>query len=319
MQNYFYRDNAGKEIGPLDLDTLSKLRLAGVLNENTFVRSEDSSEWKPLREFLSPSTITQTPLKSSNKSTNWTWAALFVAGVIILAAWYFNNLPKQASENSSIERSGDHSQTAEQRHVVIFADNFNDNKIDFSKWETSGNTVTESNQAMQVLTTVMDGGGSLTSVPFAIANTGLITITRQVFLHHNDTVFFRGQNHFFDGRFGFKVGLIPLFSIQYADMDYAEGVNFRSCHGFFIARGDASVISLPDEIKVSAAISPLWDTWFDEKVTYDPVTGFVEYFINNAKQLTFNVGSLPQSSSPTMSLTFSAWAGIQDMSMFLMI
>ncbi len=294
MSAYFYRDSSGNEIGPLDLNALNKLRVAGLLNEKTLIRSENSAEWKSLHEICPSSPVPQAPQTSPKTSFNWAWAGLVVAAAIILAAWHFNNQVKEPQSKVPV-------------NDVIFTDNFNNNAFDSSKWTASGNTVTVANQKMRVLTTVMDGGGSLTSVPFAIANTGLITVTRQVFLHHNDTVFFRGQNHFFDGRFGFKVGSIPLFSIQYADMDYTDGVSFRSCHGFFIARGDASVISLSDEKKVSEPISPLWDTWFDEKVTYDPVTGIVEYFINNVKQLTFDVGILPQTASPTMSLTFSAW------------
>ena len=65
MSAYFYRDNSGKEIGPLDLDTLSKLRLAGVLNDNTLARSATSAEWKSLREFIPSSPAPQTSQKSS--------------------------------------------------------------------------------------------------------------------------------------------------------------------------------------------------------------------------------------------------------------
>lgn len=293
MSAYFYRDNIGKEIGPLNLDTLSKLRLAGVLNENTFVRSEDTNEWKPLREFLPSSTITQTPPKSFNKSTNWTWAGLFFAGVIILGAWYFSK------GILLIDRSGDHSQTADQRQTVIFADNFNDNKIDFSKWATSGNTVTEANQVMQVLTTVMDGGGNLTSTSIPVNPTGKITVTRRVYLHYG--------NNYFIGQFGITIGALPTFSVRYANMNYAAGSTYMSRYGFFLTRNNARPDLIADQVNVSPPVTPVWDAWFNEKITYDPVNGVAEYFINNVKQLTFNVGVLPQTASPTMGLTFSAW------------
>ncbi len=52
MQNYFYRDKAGQEIGPLALDALAKLRFAGVLDGDTPVRVADSAEWKPCREII---------------------------------------------------------------------------------------------------------------------------------------------------------------------------------------------------------------------------------------------------------------------------
>lgn len=52
MQNYFYRDKASQEIGPLPLDALAKLRFAGVLDGDTPVRDADSTEWKPCREII---------------------------------------------------------------------------------------------------------------------------------------------------------------------------------------------------------------------------------------------------------------------------
>jgi hypothetical protein len=60
MQNYFYRDKEGRDIGPLDLVTLSKFRKAGVLDGDTPVRTSDSAEWKPCREI-----IADTPVASS--------------------------------------------------------------------------------------------------------------------------------------------------------------------------------------------------------------------------------------------------------------
>jgi GYF domain 2 len=105
MQNYFYRDNSGKEIGPLHLDTLVRLRLAGALNDNTLARPEDSTEWKSLRELLPSSPAPQTPQKSSKQSINWTWAGLLLAAAIIMIALHFNNSPKDlndTSRNSSV-------------------------------------------------------------------------------------------------------------------------------------------------------------------------------------------------------------------------
>ena len=61
MQNFFYRDKLGKEIGPLNLSTLAQLRFAGVLNDDTPVRSADSEKWMPCREVVAaPSAPAQT-------------------------------------------------------------------------------------------------------------------------------------------------------------------------------------------------------------------------------------------------------------------
>ena len=91
MSAYFYRDNSGKEIGPLDLDTLAKLRLAGMLNDNALVRSENSAEWKSLRELLPTLPATPQIPQSSKKSANWTWAGLLIAIIIVLIASHASN------------------------------------------------------------------------------------------------------------------------------------------------------------------------------------------------------------------------------------
>ncbi len=60
--NYHYRDKAGREIGPLNLDTLAKLRFAKVIDGDTPVRAENSSEWKPCRELIADGpSVTPTP------------------------------------------------------------------------------------------------------------------------------------------------------------------------------------------------------------------------------------------------------------------
>jgi hypothetical protein len=56
----------------------------------------------------------------------------------------------------------------------------------------------------------------------------------------------------------------------------------------------------------------LWDTWFDEKITYEPTTGQLEYYINGTNRISFNVGALPTTNTTTMSMFFQAygwWTG----------
>jgi len=193
----------------------------------------------------------------------------------------------------------------------VFSDNFSDNTIDINKWTTSGNTVTEASQTMQVLTTVMDQGGVLTSKPFVIANAGLITITRQVFLHHDDSGTYLGNNHFFTGVFSITVSNLPQFSVDYDDYDYSTSTE-KKTYGFYVTRDGASAKDVTQQTNVSSGITALWDTWFNEKVTYDPRSGQLQYFTNNSLQITFNVGIMPISTSPKMSLYFQAygwWTG----------
>lgn len=190
---------------------------------------------------------------------------------------------------------------------ILFNDDFTGNTIDPTKWMVSGHSVVQSNGTMEVLTTVTDAGGVLTSVPFSVAASGLITITRQVYLHAQPSALTNFPGTYFMGQFGISIGALPQFSIYYADFDYGDGVTYLARHGFFLARDGQSPLYISDQANISPAIAPMWDTWFNETVTYDPMTGIVEYFINNASQMTFNVGVLPATNAPEMSLTFNAW------------
>jgi hypothetical protein len=183
--------------------------------------------------------------------------------------------------------------------TVVFSDNFSGNTIDSTKWTTSGNTVLQTNQTMEVLTTQTDAGGNLTSVSFPVNSTGVITVTRQVLLHYG--------NDDFEGQFGITIASLPMFSVRYANMTYGDGVTFQPCYGFFLTRNNGRPDVIADDADVSTAITPLWDTWYNEKVTYDPTSGMMQYFINGVSQETFNVGALPQTNSPTMTLSFNAW------------
>ncbi len=50
--HYFYRDAAGREIGPMPLVALAQLRQAGVLSDSTLVRAENQTEWAECRQVI---------------------------------------------------------------------------------------------------------------------------------------------------------------------------------------------------------------------------------------------------------------------------
>ena len=182
---------------------------------------------------------------------------------------------------------------------VVFSDSFDDNTIDASKWTTYGNTVTESSQVMQVLTMATDAGGNLASRHFPVNSTGKITITRRAYLHY--------ANNYFMANFMVNVGTLPGFRVQYCNDHYASGANYMARYGFCLTRNEASAMFVSSQGNVSAMITPIWDGWFTEKIAYDPLTGVMEYFTNDVSALSYNVGLLPQTNSPTMTLSFNAW------------
>ncbi len=188
----------------------------------------------------------------------------------------------------------------------LFFDGFDGNGIDPLKWIVTGQTVLQTNGIMEILTTVADGGGVLTSIPFAVQTNGLITITRGVYLHAQPSPNSNYPGAYFLGQFAINLGALPQFSVYYADFNYADGVTYTNRVGFFLARDGASPVYLADAPNISPAISPIFDTWFAETITYDPASGVMDYYTNNVLASTFNVGALPPTSAPTMTLTFTA-------------
>jgi len=196
---------------------------------------------------------------------------------------------------------------------VIFSDNFDDNSINTAIWTSWGSSVVESDQIMQVRQDVTDAGGNLRSKPIPISGGGIITITRRVFIHHQESYSYDGRTHFFWAKMCFQVGSLPEFRINYDDLDYDIFSDCRALHGFYISRnGVGCPYLLSAQGDVSEAINPVWDTWFDEKITYDPVSGLLGYYINNTNQMTYSVGALPAGTSPTLTLsmdTYGWWTG----------
>ena len=182
---------------------------------------------------------------------------------------------------------------------ILFYDNFSGNSVDSTKWTVSGNDVVQMDQTMKVLTSVTDRGGSITSKAIPISPTGKIIISRRALLHYS--------NSFFIGQFAITVGALPTFAVRYANMSYADSLTYMPRFGFFLTRNDARPDVISNRGDVSAAITPFWDTWFDEKVVYDPATGNMEYVINDISRGIYNVGILPETNSPTLTLSFSAW------------
>jgi hypothetical protein len=190
---------------------------------------------------------------------------------------------------------------------VLLSDTFTSNAVNASLWTVSGSSVTESASGVLISNAVANDGGVLTSLPFAVNATGLITITRDVTIHPAASTLagYPGTN--FWGQMGISIGGLAPFSVNYASWDYADGVTYMARYGFFLARDGAEPILIADQANVSSNIPPLWDISFREKVTYDPATGIMDYYINDVSNATFNVGALSAAGSPTMTLSFNAY------------
>ena len=190
--------------------------------------------------------------------------------------------------------------------VVAFADNFDDNSINSRLWTNWLNTVTESNLVMNVDTTVTDQGGNLRSRPIVVDPATTITISRKVFLHRqtwSPTVYMAGFVIAIDG--------VGNFGVKYCDINWNAtigGTTYLQRHGIYLIRNGANPHIQAYSGDVSSPVPAIWDTWFDERITYDPTSGMLSYYTNNALALQYSVGALPTNNiTPTLTMQFDAW------------
>jgi len=92
MQNYYYRDPQGREIGPINLTTMAKFRSAGVVTADTPIRATDSTEWKPCREIISESqpcsAAAAQPSRPPAKRRNISLLLILVAAAVGVAVYF---------------------------------------------------------------------------------------------------------------------------------------------------------------------------------------------------------------------------------------
>jgi len=189
---------------------------------------------------------------------------------------------------------------------TLFADGFNDNAVDASKWSTKGTGVAENEGVLKVTQAVQDQVTAALSRTIVINPYAKITVQRKAKVHY--------ANSYFDGLFALYFGNTADFAagfpnvssqaavvVSHANYDHSGGGE-QTAHGFYLGRYAAH---FTDPV-TSAAITPIWDTWFDEKVVYDPITGAAELYINSELKATVNVGALPPTAR-YMNVFLQAW------------
>jgi pimeloyl-ACP methyl ester carboxylesterase len=143
-----------------------------------------------------------------------------------------------------------------QTPVTRFADNFDDNAIDASKWSTSGHAVTEQGGIMRVETNVTDTGGVLVSVPCTIQPTGEITMKRKTYVHRGGYVYMATLRLF--------IGNLQPIGIHYCDINWSDtigGTTYIERHGIHLSRNNANPHIAAYNADVSDVIPAIWDQW----------------------------------------------------------
>ncbi len=184
--------------------------------------------------------------------------------------------------------------------VMLFTDDFLTPQIDLGVWTHSGSSVVQNAGTMQVLATQTDQWGVLASKPVVFDSNRSVRVVRMVKL--------RAANDYFMASTKILYGDLPPVYLRYYKMIYHSLPSYRAMDGFYICRNGANphnpnYVGFADN-DVSARISPLLDTWFEETIVYNPQSGDLRYFMDGVESGSFNVGILPLSQSPQLKLEF---------------
>lgn len=248
----------------------------------------DSSELLPQKFDSQISDKTQTP---ENQRFRY---ALICLAVLVLFATTGIYLAKTFVFNSQTELN------------VLFSDDFSSAEIDRKIWTTSGNSVRVTNSIAQVVCLETDNCGRLVSNFIGIdTNKPLIVESRiKVYASRN-----LKEKTYFLGFFG----ILPknpniedrdtrdksIFGVYYANYDYESkypngDIDEFPAEGWFLFRNGGGPQKKVDyrDGKVSKRIEPLWNTWFEQKIIYNPSDDKISYFIDGELRDVFEVGNL---------------------------
>lgn len=189
---------------------------------------------------------------------------------------------------------------------VLLFDDFSEAEINRNVWTTSGNSVKVTNGIAQVVCLETDNCGRLVSDFINVdINKPLIVESRiKVYASRNlkDKTYFLGffgilpKNPNIDDR---DTRDKAIFGVYYANYDYESKypngeIDEFPAEGWFLYRNGGGPQKKVDyrDGKVSKRIEPPWDTWFEQKIIYNPIDGKMSYFINGDLRDVFAVGNL---------------------------
>lgn len=151
--------------------------------------------------------------------------------------------------------------------TVLLTDDFNDGSLDSAKWtiikdtgsgfdeSSAGSSLTESGGAMNISQAASNSGGAYKSCLLAVEDVGMIVLSRTTMVHYANSYVSMPESLLTESG-------STLMSWGY--FNYSAGGTTRYGFGGY------------NDTRVTG----LWDSWFQETITYDPTTGQGTYSLN---------------------------------------
>ncbi len=193
-------------------------------------------------------------------------------------------------------------QDLHQEPVVLFADDFQDGEVNPALWTVFGNAVQEEGGILKILTNQTDAGGLIVGKAFPMPENGL-QFTRKAMLRYSNSYAMPSIRISYSDAAQQDV---TLFSVVYGNMSYNGGVH-QSVYGTFLGLGNGNPHSRDTRQFTVEGPPVLWETWFDERLSYHRSSGQVRYFRNGEELISGNAPSIPAGTLVYMKLDAWGW------------
>lgn len=171
--------------------------------------------------------------------------------------------------------------------AVLFEDDFNDGQLNASLWSTSGSYVQETAGLLRVVQNATDNGGVAISSDFQFDPMGgTVTWTSRTRVHYQNNYFRPYQGLINRTSAG---GTQALAAVRHRHYFYNTSDNFFTIDG------------------ASQTLSPIWDQWFTETVTYEPTTGDLLYSVDDGNTVESVSAVGPTADTSTLYLVLQSY------------
>lgn len=199
---------------------------------------------------------------------------------------------------------------------TIFTDDFSNQELNTRLWKTRGNSVKVVDGVVKISIDETDKGGILESSDFSFDPNKPITIKSRIKVFYNqfmkDKVYFSGcffilpniqdSGERFNKDAVYDKYARGVYYTNYDEETHGDKVESRKTEGFFLVKpfGRPNELRSYNEGKIGPKMEPIWARWFEQKIVYDPLSGEMQYYINEEKASDFNVDPMPQIGNPQM-------------------
>lgn len=178
--------------------------------------------------------------------------------------------------------------------TTLLSDDFSSQELNAENWSVGGKRVRIADGVARVSVDEVNNGGVLRSRRISINPELPLSIKSRIRVSFNQSV---DMNVDFIAAFGLRFNESEFVGLKFANAEgeFCYPDNIVRAEGAYLVRGDGDVRKNRDHVSglVGPRIEPVWHTWVEQELRYEPDQELLSYFIDGVKKGEFVVGRLP--------------------------